>query len=104
KARALFAELAARGLGPKLAAAAAAHVAAVDRLFSVPPTEAAIDAYLGEGRGALARGEALLAVEFLDEAQQVEALAPRHHRQAERRVGKGCGARWGGCGCKKVMG
>lgn len=82
KARAVFAELGARGLGPALRDAADRYVAAVDAAYHAPPAAGAIDYYLAEGTQRAARDPAV-AAEYLDEARQVEALAAEPHRHAE---------------------
>jgi tetratricopeptide (TPR) repeat protein len=76
KARGLFVELRARGLGPRLGAAADLHVQLIDALFTAGPSAAAIDSYLTQGRKLVAAGRAALAAEYFDEARLVEALAP----------------------------
>jgi tetratricopeptide (TPR) repeat protein len=76
KARGLFVELRARGLGPRLGAAADLHVQLIDALFTAGPPPAAIDSYLTQGRKLVAAGRAALAAEYFDEARLVEALAP----------------------------
>jgi len=76
KARGLFVDLRARGLGPRLGAAADLHVQLIDALFAAAPPAAAIDSYLAQGRKLVAAGRAALAAEYFDEARLVEALAP----------------------------
>src|SRR5262249_54854288 len=46
KARTLFVELRARGIGPRLGAAANLHVQLIDTLYAVAPPPTAIDSYL----------------------------------------------------------
>jgi tetratricopeptide (TPR) repeat protein len=79
KAREVFVALRSRGLGPKLAEAAGRYVAEVDRAYQSPPSDAVVDAYFDEGRGA----EPTLAVEYLEEAQRVVALNAHHHHADE---------------------
>jgi hypothetical protein len=82
KARSVFAELRARGLGPALRDAADRYVAAVDAAYHAPPAAGAIDYYLAEGTGRAASDPAV-AAEYLDEARQVESLAVEPHRHGE---------------------
>lgn len=81
KARAVFAELRARGLGPALREAADRYVAAVDAAYHSPPVAGSIDYYLAEGMERVR--EPVVAAEYLDEARQVEALAVEPHRHVE---------------------
>lgn len=74
KARAVFTELGARGLGPALREAADRYVAAVDAAYQSPPPAGSIDYYLAAGIERAGRDPAV-AAEYLDEARQVEALA-----------------------------
>jgi hypothetical protein len=80
KARAVFAKLRARGLGPVLDEAAGAYVAAVDAAYRTAPEGGTIDAYVARAR---AERDPLVAAELYDEARQVEALATDHRRHAE---------------------
>jgi tetratricopeptide (TPR) repeat protein len=82
KARAVFAGLRARGLGPALDAAAGRYVDAVDLVYRTAPAAGSIDAYLAQGLE-LAGKAPVLAGEYLDEANQVEALAVARHRHVE---------------------
>jgi tetratricopeptide (TPR) repeat protein len=82
KARAVFAGLRTRGLGPALDEAAARYVDAVDLAYRRPPEPAVIDSYLGTGLG-LAAAEPAIAAEYLDEARLAEALGAAPHRRDE---------------------
>lgn len=82
KARAVFGELRARGLGPALREAADRYVAAVDAAYQSPPPAGSIDYYLAEGMARAGRDPAV-AAEYLEEARQVEALAAEPHRHLE---------------------
>jgi len=91
KARTVFSELRARGLGPALHEAAGRYIALVDAAYRTPPTTGSIDYYVAEGLERAAR-DALVAAEYLDEARQVEALAAEPHRHAE--ILAGLAAAW----------
>jgi len=95
KARAVFAGLRARGLGPALDAAASGYVDAVDTAYRGAPTTASIDYYLAQGLE-LAAPDPVLAGEYLDEARQVEALAPARHRRLE--IATALAAAWNASG------
>jgi tetratricopeptide (TPR) repeat protein len=82
KARAVFGDLRARGLGPALHDAAGRYIALVDAVYHTPPSAGSIDYYLAEGIERAAR-DPVVAAEYLDEARQVEALAAEPHRHAE---------------------
>lgn len=81
KARGVFAGLRSRGLGPALDEAAARYVAAVDTVYGTAPADATIDYYVDQAREA--GSDPIFAAELIDEARQVEALSPGHHRHAE---------------------
>jgi tetratricopeptide (TPR) repeat protein len=74
KARLTFMTLRARGLGPRLAAAAETYVALIDALYAVPPARAAIEAYRAEGQRLLDAGRPALAAEYAEEARLDETL------------------------------
>jgi FimV-like protein len=82
KARAVFAGLRAHGLGPALDDAAGRYVEMVDAAYKVPPVPGSIDYYVAQGEE-LAGIDPVLAAEYLDEAYQVEQLAPKRYRHAE---------------------
>jgi tetratricopeptide (TPR) repeat protein len=88
QAREVFAGAAARGLGPRLDEAARRYLAVIDRLYAVAPGPATVDAYLDSGARLLARGDAALAVAYLDEARRAEARG-RPHRHQEIVLGLG---------------
>jgi FimV-like protein len=83
KARATFAGLRARGLGPVLGAAAERYVNAVDALYARAPGPTAVDAYLAEGQALLRAGDAVVAAAYLEEAREIETLAPTSARHDE---------------------
>lgn len=91
KARTVFAGLRSRGLGPTLDAAAARYVSAVDAAFVNAPSDATIDYYTDSGLELIVT-DAVAAGETLDEARQVEALAPAHHRHGE--IAAALGSAW----------
>ncbi len=95
KARQLFTALRSRGLGPALDAAAARYVDAVDAAYRTPPQPATIDVYLAQA-GELAASDPAIAGEILDEARQVEALAPARYRRSE--ILGALGAAWNAAG------
>jgi len=79
-ARAVFADLRTRGLGPALDEAAGRYVAEVDRGYAQAPEPVVVDAYVAQG---LALSDNRLAAAYLDEARQVEELLPERHRRDE---------------------
>jgi tetratricopeptide (TPR) repeat protein len=79
-AREAFQRAAARGLGPRLDAAARRYIDVIERLHAMSPGPAAIDAYLEAGARLRARGEALLATVYLDEALRLSARGRTHRR------------------------
>ena len=77
KARDVFMGLRARGLGPRLGAAADEYVALIDRLYVNPPPDSAISAYVTTGQALASAGKAALAAEYFDEARLAVAANPR---------------------------
>ena len=77
-AREAFASAIARGLGPKLDAAARRYLELVDRLYATPPGAVAVEAYLDAGLRLAARGEQELAAAYLEEAHRVSLRGGRH--------------------------
>jgi tetratricopeptide (TPR) repeat protein len=100
KARAVFAALRARGLGPALDDAAGRYIAAVDAAYQVPPTSGAVDHYLAQGLERAVASPAV-AAEYLDEARQVELLAPQHHRRGE--IWSALAAAWNATGRSRAV-
>jgi tetratricopeptide (TPR) repeat protein len=94
KARAVFAALRSHGLGPALDQVAALYIERVDAAYAKPASDATIDYYVDHAHEA--SGDALFAAELIDEAHQVEALSPAHHRHAE--IVAALGAAWNGIG------
>lgn len=92
KARAVFAGLRSRGLGPVLDEAAARYVAAVDAVYLAPPSDALVDTYLAQAREV----DPVYAGEVYDEARLVDALAATHRRHAE--IVAALGASWNAIG------
>src|SRR5262249_45895477 len=82
KARAVFAGLRARGLGPVLDEAAARYVDLIDAAYQAAPGNPTIDYYVDQGLE-LAGSNPVVAAEYLDEARRVEALARTHYRHGE---------------------
>ena len=81
QARTAFASAAARGLGPRLDAAARRYIAVIDQLFATPPGTRTIDAYLDAGLRLLARGERELAEAYLQEAARAEQRGNPHRHE-----------------------
>lgn len=81
-ARETFQRAAARGLGPRLDAAARKYIDTIERLQQIAPGTATVDVYLDTGSRMRARGEPLLASIYLDEALRLEARG-RPHRHDE---------------------
>lgn len=79
-ARAAFADLRTRGLGPALDGAAARYVDEVDRGYAKIPEPVVVDVYIAQ---ALALSDGRLAAAYLEEARQVEELLPEPHRRDE---------------------
>lgn len=93
KARQVFASLRSQGLGPALEAAAARYVDAVDLVYESAPDIKTVDVYIAE---AARDTDPIVAGEILDEARQVEALAPVRHRRGE--ILAALGAAWNATG------
>jgi len=81
KARAVFAGLRSRGLGPVLEQGAARYVASIDAVYQQPPRGETIDYYVAQAHERA--NDPILAAELLDEARQVEALSSDHRRHGE---------------------
>ena len=95
KARAVFAGLRTRGLGPALDEAAGRYVDAVDAAFKAPVGDVTIDYYIDQARE-IATTDPVLAGELYDEARQLELLGPARPRHAE--ILAGLGASWNATG------
>ena len=81
KARALFADLRTRGLGPALDEAAERYVTAVDVAYSIASGDAVIDAYVSLASDA--SEDAVFAAQAWDEARLIDAMATQHAHHAE---------------------
>jgi hypothetical protein len=101
KARALFAGLRERGLGPRTGALAGVYVDLVDQLYRAPVAPGVLDAYVDDGARQLQAGNPWLAAEILEEARLVEPFAPAP--RTRERVLALLGAAWNASGRAQLV-